>query len=257
MMQATQTSPAGATASSVRSTRPPLEAPARAALGPRAQWSDKLHKVGRTLRSWRRTMGDATRLGRRPRAARRARPHRAGPDAPAAARRQRRHGALLITPAAADYYTQQGISFAFHQVLRVLDDPGGDARAQLASSSIATRSSATSCRSCTPTPSTTCSSCRPTTSTVSRRSKIPDPRGHRRHSSAGSGHRLDRGGARLPRSPARLCAPISRQSRGDPARALEHPRASSTCSSAPLEHCQPRCATSRACRPILPARSAT
>ena len=28
-----------------------------------------------------------------------------------------------ISPAAADYYAQQGISFAFHPVLRVLDDP--------------------------------------------------------------------------------------------------------------------------------------
>jgi hypothetical protein len=30
---------------------------------------------------------------------------------------------FLITPAARDYYAQQGISFGFHQLLRVLDDP--------------------------------------------------------------------------------------------------------------------------------------
>ena len=122
MMQATQTPPAGATASSVRSTRPPLEL-LRAALGPRAQWPDKLHKVGRTLRSWRRTMGDAAGLGRRlePLVA-----HGLIERVPT--RLQLLVGSadmvrFWITPAAADYYTQQGISFAFHQVLRVLDDP--------------------------------------------------------------------------------------------------------------------------------------
>lgn len=108
--------------SSARATKPAL-ALLRAAVGQRDQWTGKLSKVGSTLGAWARIMrherGLATRL--EPMVAR-------GLIERIPTRLQLVVGSVdmlrfWISPAAADYYQQQGISFAFHQVLRVLDDP--------------------------------------------------------------------------------------------------------------------------------------
>lgn len=114
--------PASPPAASLRTTKTPLEL-ARAALGPHDQWLGKLGRVGRTLAAWGRIMrherGLALRLA--PLVA-----HGLVERVPT--RLQLVIGSIdmvrfWISPAAADYYRQQGISFAFHQVLRVLDDP--------------------------------------------------------------------------------------------------------------------------------------
>jgi hypothetical protein len=91
----------------------------RRALGGPREIRGKLARAGRTLRLWvdrrelERRLSTLERKGLIP-----ARPTRA----------QLLFGGLdmlrfLITPAARDYYAQRGISFGFHQVLRVLDDP--------------------------------------------------------------------------------------------------------------------------------------
>jgi hypothetical protein len=91
----------------------------RTALGGPREIRGKLVRAGRTLRLWvsqrelDRRFVTLQRKGLIP-----ARPTRA----------QLLFGGLdmlrfLITPAARDYYAQRGISFGFHQVLRVLDDP--------------------------------------------------------------------------------------------------------------------------------------
>jgi hypothetical protein len=91
----------------------------RAALGGPREIRGKLSRAGRTLRLWtdrrelERRLATLERKGIIP-----ARPTRA----------QLLFGGLdmlrfLITPAARDYYRQRGISFGFHQLLRVLDDP--------------------------------------------------------------------------------------------------------------------------------------
>jgi hypothetical protein len=90
----------------------------RAIGGPR-EVAGKLARIGRTLRLWL----DRGELARRM-AALEARGFVAGRPG----RAQIFFGGLdmlrfVITPAAREYYRQQGISFAFHQCLRVLDDP--------------------------------------------------------------------------------------------------------------------------------------
>jgi hypothetical protein len=91
----------------------------RTALGGPREIRGKLSRAGRTLRLWTnrreldRRFATLERKGLIP-----ARPTRA----------QLLFGGLdmlrfLITPAARDYYAQRGISFGFHQVLRILDDP--------------------------------------------------------------------------------------------------------------------------------------
>jgi len=108
---------------SARTTKPALDL-LRAAIGSRQQWPGKLARVGTTLAAWGRIMrrdgGLALRL--EPLV-------RAGLIAQVPTRLQLIVGSLdmvrfWITPAAADYYRQQGISFAFHQLLRLVDDPG-------------------------------------------------------------------------------------------------------------------------------------
>jgi len=86
--------------------------------GPR-ELAGKLARIGRTLRLWL----DQGELARRMTALE-ARGFLAGRPG----RAQILFGGLdmlrfVVTPAARDYYRQQGISFAFHQLLRVLDDP--------------------------------------------------------------------------------------------------------------------------------------
>jgi len=90
---------------------------------PCAQWNGKLQKVGATLAAWTRIMRDARGHERRlePLATR-------GLIERAPTRVQLLIGSVdmlrfWISPAAADYCTRQGFSFAFHQVLRTLDDP--------------------------------------------------------------------------------------------------------------------------------------
>lgn len=127
MMQATTMMALGSddsrsTTPSARTTKPAREL-LRAALGPARGWPDKVAKVGRTLAAWGRTMGDRAGLERRLEVL-----ARAGLIERAPTRVQLVVGSVdmlrfWISPAAADYYAQQGISFAFHQVLRVLDDP--------------------------------------------------------------------------------------------------------------------------------------
>ncbi len=101
-----------------RRTQPPLRLLLRAIGGPR-QLAGKLARIGRTLRLWL----DRAEIARRMAAleARGFVPERPG-------RAQILFGGLdmlrfVITPAARDYYRQREISFAFHQCLRVLDDP--------------------------------------------------------------------------------------------------------------------------------------
>ena len=107
-----------ASASTSRHTARPLRLLARASGGPRL-WPGKARRAARTLRLWldpaetRRRLDALGRAGFAP-----ARPSRP----------QLLFGGLdmlrfLIAPAARDYYAQQGISFGFHQLLRVLDDP--------------------------------------------------------------------------------------------------------------------------------------
>jgi hypothetical protein len=107
---------------SARRSRPALEL-LRAALGPSARWPEKIGKVGGTLASWARIMRDADGLARRLAPLRQ---HGLVDAIPT--RLQLLVGSLdmlrfWISPAAADYYARQGISFTFHQILRVLDDP--------------------------------------------------------------------------------------------------------------------------------------
>ena len=91
----------------------------RAALGGRRQIADKLRRVGRTLRLYR----DGAEIDRRLRFL-----EAAGYIARRPSAAQILFGGLdmlrfVIEPASRDYYRQKGISFGFHQLLRVLDDP--------------------------------------------------------------------------------------------------------------------------------------
>jgi hypothetical protein len=111
----------GAAAADPRTAR--LNAPAwrligRALGGPRA-WAGKLRRVGQTLRIWASPAQVEGRL---------ARLHGAGVTRAAPSRLQLAFGGVdmlrfLIAPGARDYAEQLGISFGFHQLLRVLDDP--------------------------------------------------------------------------------------------------------------------------------------
>jgi hypothetical protein len=121
----TAASPAAA-----RKTASPLRL-VLAAIGGPAQIAGKLRRLGRTARLWtdraevRRRLDELQRRGFIPgpigsegRALRAMQPNRW----------QLVFGGLdmlrfVIEPAARDYYRQQGISFGFHQLLRVLDDP--------------------------------------------------------------------------------------------------------------------------------------
>lgn len=109
---------ASAAPAAARKTAPPLRLVADAIGGPRAI-AGKLARLARTARLWatpsevRRRLDELERRGfvdRQP------------------GRWQILFGGLdmlrfVIEPAARDYYAQQGISFGFHQLLRVLDDP--------------------------------------------------------------------------------------------------------------------------------------
>ena len=91
----------------------------RSALGGPREIRGKLVRAGRTLRLW---------LDRRELERRFATLERKGIIAARPTKLQLLFGGLdmlrfLITPAARDYYAQRGISFGFHQLLRVLDDP--------------------------------------------------------------------------------------------------------------------------------------
>ena len=111
--------PAGAIeAPSLRRTASPLRLVREAIGGPRAL-AGKLARIGRTLRLW----TDGAEIERRLRtlAAK-------GLVAARPTRAQLFFGGLdmlrfVIEPAARDYYRQRGISFGFHQLLRVFDDP--------------------------------------------------------------------------------------------------------------------------------------
>jgi len=101
-----------------RKTASPLQLVAAAIGGP-AQIAGKLGRLGRTLRLWL----DRDEVGRRLALA-----ERRGLVAATPTRWQLVFGGFdmlrfVIEPAARDYYEQQGISFGFHQLLRVLDDP--------------------------------------------------------------------------------------------------------------------------------------
>jgi hypothetical protein len=91
----------------------------RQAVGGPRQLAGKLARIGRTARLWLDRGEIERRLARlAERGYIRERPTRA----------QILFGGLdmlrfVITPAARDYYRQRGISFGFHQLLRVLDDP--------------------------------------------------------------------------------------------------------------------------------------
>ena len=91
----------------------------RDAVGPAAGVPSKLARLGRALRAY--TSGDIVR-------ARLRRLHQTGVIDVEPAPLQLAVGGydmlrFFISPAAADYYREQGISFAFHQVLRFCDDP--------------------------------------------------------------------------------------------------------------------------------------
>ena len=91
----------------------------RTALGGPREIRGKLVRAGRTLRLW----ADRRELERRL-----ATLERKGMIPARPTRLQLLFGGLdmlrfLITPAARDYYAQRGISFGFHQLLRILDDP--------------------------------------------------------------------------------------------------------------------------------------
>jgi hypothetical protein len=101
-----------------RKTESPLRLVAAAIGGP-AQIAGKLGRLGRTLRLWLDQQEVTRRL---------ARAEQSGFVATTPTRWQLVFGGFdmlrfVIEPAARDYYEQQGISFGFHQVLRVLDDP--------------------------------------------------------------------------------------------------------------------------------------
>jgi hypothetical protein len=111
--------PVGASeARSRRLTASPLRLVCEAIGGPRAL-AGKLARIGRTLRLW----ADGAEIERRLRALEARGLVTAHPT-----RAQLFFGGLdmlrfVIEPAARDYYRQRGISFGFHQLLRVLDDP--------------------------------------------------------------------------------------------------------------------------------------
>jgi hypothetical protein len=91
----------------------------RQAIGGPRQVAGKLGRLGRTVRLW----SDGAEIGRRLRAL-----EAKGYIAKRPTRLQLVFGGLdmlrfVIEPASRDYYRQQGISFGFHQLLRVLDDP--------------------------------------------------------------------------------------------------------------------------------------
>ncbi|MBM4270379.1 MAG: hypothetical protein FJ144_27875 [Deltaproteobacteria bacterium] len=91
----------------------------RAAIGGPAQVAGKLQRLGRTIRLY---------LDRGEIDARLRRLEESGLIDRRPAALQIFFGSLdmlrfVIEPAARDYYTQKGISFGFHQLLRVLDDP--------------------------------------------------------------------------------------------------------------------------------------
>jgi hypothetical protein len=122
MMQAMAMGDSATRGSSARTTQSASEL-VRAALGPPALWADKLGKVRRTLAAWGRIMSRSGGLDERLRVL-----VERGLIAKAPSRVQLVVGSIdmlrfWISPAAADYYARQGISFTFHQVLRVLDDP--------------------------------------------------------------------------------------------------------------------------------------
>jgi hypothetical protein len=101
-----------------RRSQSPLRLLRTAVGGPR-EIRDKLFRAGRTLRLW---------THRRELERRLATLERKGLIAARPTRLQLLFGGLdmlrfLITPAARDYYAQRGISFGFHQLLRILDDP--------------------------------------------------------------------------------------------------------------------------------------
>jgi hypothetical protein len=90
-----------------------------AAIGGPAQIAGKLGRLGRTLRLWL----DQAEVSRRLALA-----EQRGLATATPSRWQLVFGGFdmlrfVIEPAARDYYEQQGISFGFHQLLRVLDDP--------------------------------------------------------------------------------------------------------------------------------------
>jgi hypothetical protein len=92
---------------------------AREALGGPREIAAKLRRLGRTLRLWFDRAEIDRRLGEL---------ERKGYIRERPAPRQLFFGGLdmlrfVIEPAARDYYAQKGISFGFHQLLRVLDDP--------------------------------------------------------------------------------------------------------------------------------------
>jgi hypothetical protein len=106
------------TPATARRTERPLRLALRALGGPQ-ELAAKLARIGRTLLLW----FDGDELARRM-AALEARGFVSGRPS----RAQLLFGGFdmlrfVITPAARDYYRQQGISFGFHQLLRVLDDP--------------------------------------------------------------------------------------------------------------------------------------
>jgi hypothetical protein len=102
----------------LRQTASPLALVRRAIGGPR-QIAGKLRRIGRTARLWL----DRGEIERRLKSLEQRGLAQAQPSA-----LQILFGGLdmlrfVITPAARDYYAQRGISFGFHQLLRVLDDP--------------------------------------------------------------------------------------------------------------------------------------
>ncbi len=101
-----------------RRSQSPLRLLCTALGGPR-EIRGKLARAGRTLRLW---------VDRRELERRLATLERKGLISARPSRSQLLFGGLdmlrfLITPAARDYYAQRGISFGFHQLLRILDDP--------------------------------------------------------------------------------------------------------------------------------------
>jgi len=101
-----------------RLTASPLALLRQAVGGPR-EVAGKLGRLGRTLRLW----TDGREIDRRLRTLERKGFIRRRPT-----RAQLLFGGLdmlrfVIEPASRDYYRQRGISFGFHQLLRVLDDP--------------------------------------------------------------------------------------------------------------------------------------
>lgn len=117
MIEEHQTSPA-ATPTPLRLRAKPWTL-LRVAIGGPRQIGEKLRRLGRTVRLY----FDAAEVDRRLR-----RLEERGYIDHRPTRAQMFFGGLdmvrfVIEPAARDYYTQKGISFGFHQVLRFLDDP--------------------------------------------------------------------------------------------------------------------------------------